>query len=41
MGASDVQRLKSLEEENWRLKQIVGDQVLDIQALKAALDQKY
>ena len=41
MGASDVQRLEALEEKNRRLKQIVGDQVLDIQALKAALNQKY
>jgi putative transposase len=41
MSASEVKRLKALEEENRRLKQIVGDQALDIQALKAALNQKY
>ena len=41
MGVSEVQRLKSLEDENRRLKQLVGEQALDIQALKAALDQKY
>jgi putative transposase len=31
---SELKRLKSLEEENRRLKQIVADQALDIQALK-------
>ena len=41
MGVSEVHRLKSLEDENRRLKQLVGEQALDIQALKAALDQKY
>lgn len=41
MGASEVQRLKAVEDENRRLKQLVGEQALDIQALKAALDQKY
>ncbi|MDH4020987.1 MAG: transposase [Xanthomonadales bacterium] len=41
MGASEVQRLKAMEDENRRLKQLVGEQALDIQALKAALDQKY
>jgi len=41
MGVSEVQRLKSLEDENRRLKLLVGEQALDIQALKAALDQKY
>ena len=41
MGASEVQRLKAMEDENHRLKRLVGEQALDIQALKAALDQKY
>ena len=41
MGVSDVRRLKALADENRRLKQLVGEQALDIQALKAALDQKY
>jgi len=41
MGASEVQRLKAMEDENRRLKQLVGEQALDIQALNAALDQKY
>lgn len=39
MGASEVHRLKAMEDENRRLKQLVGEQALDIQALKAALDQ--
>lgn len=34
MSVSDVQRLRSLEEENRRLKQIVADQALDIVVLK-------
>jgi putative transposase len=41
MGVSDIHRLKALDDENRRLKQLVGEQALDIQALKAALDQKY
>jgi putative transposase len=41
MGASEVKRLKAMEDENRRLKQLVGEQALDIQALRAALDQKY
>ncbi len=34
MTVSDVQRLRSLEDENRRLKQIVADQALDIVVLK-------
>jgi putative transposase len=34
MGISDVKRLKHLEAENRRLKQIVADLTLDNQALK-------
>jgi len=41
MSVSEARRLKSLEEENQRLKQIVGEQALDIRALKAALEKKY
>lgn len=41
MEVSDVRRLKGLEDENNRLKRIVADQVLDIQALKVALSKKY
>lgn len=35
MELSDLRRLKSLEEENRRLKQIVAEQTLSIEALKA------
>ena len=34
MKAEDVKRLKELEVENARLKRIVADQVLEVQALK-------
>ena len=40
MGVLEVRRLKSLEDENRRLKQLVGDQALDIQALKAVIAKK-
>jgi putative transposase len=35
LEVSDARRLKGLEDENRRLKHIVADQTLDIQALKA------
>jgi len=35
MEVSDAKRLRALEDENRRLKHIVADQTLDIQALKA------
>ena len=41
MGVSEAHRLEAMEDENRRLKQLVGEQALDIQTLKAALDQKY
>ncbi len=41
MSVSEARRLKVLEEENRRLKQIVGEQALDIRALNAALEKKY
>ena len=34
MKSEESKRLKQLEEENRRLKQIVADQALDIQMLK-------
>jgi putative transposase len=34
MELSDIKKLKSLEEENRRLKRLVADQALDIQILK-------
>ncbi|MFI5324551.1 MAG: transposase [Thermodesulfobacteriota bacterium] len=41
ISVSEARRIKVLEEENQRLKQIVGEQALDIRALKAALEKKY
>ena len=41
MELSEMQRLKQLEDENRRLKQIVAEQTLDIQALKAVVSQKW
>lgn len=41
MDVSEAKRLKSLEEENRKLKQIVAEQTLDIEALKTALGKKY
>ena len=38
---SEMQRLKQLEDENRRLNQIVADQTLDIQALKAVVAKKW
>lgn len=40
MEASDARRLKDLDDENRKLKQIVADQALDIRALKSALEKK-
>lgn len=41
MDVSDAKRLKQLEEENRRLKNMVADQALDLQALKAVLEKKW
>ncbi len=41
LEVSEVVRLKSLEDENRRLKQIVADQTLDIQALKGVLSKQF
>lgn len=41
MTASDIKRLKELEEENFRLKRIVADQQLDIQILKDVVSKKW
>ena len=38
---SEMQRLKQLEDENRRLKQIVAEQTLDIQAMKAVIAKKW
>lgn len=39
MAVSDVRKLKSLEDENRRLKKILGEKELDIDALKALLEK--
>ena len=41
LGVSEVKRLKELESENQRLKQLVGEKELDILALKTALEKKF
>jgi len=41
MELSELQRLKQLEDENRRLKHIVAEQTLDIQALKAVVAKKW
>ncbi len=41
MEISDVRKLKSLESENARLKRIVAEQALDIQALKVVVSKKF
>jgi putative transposase len=41
MSISDAKGLKALEDENRRLKQMVADQALDLQALKAVLSRKW
>ena len=41
LTVSELKRLKGLEEENRRLKQIVADQALDISALKELLSKNF
>jgi len=41
MAASDVKRLKQLEEENRRLKHLVADLTLDNQALKEVISKNF
>ena len=41
MTASDLKRLNLLEQENRRLKQIVGEQALDIKVLKDPLSKNF
>jgi len=41
MAVSDVKRLKALEDENRRLKQIVGDLTLDKQVLEAVIAKNF
>ena len=41
MNVSDAKRLKQLEEENSRLKKLVGEQALDISVLKDVLSKNF
>ena len=41
LTVSEVKRLRSLEDENRRLKHIVADQTLDIQALRAVIKKNF
>jgi putative transposase len=41
MTVSDAKRLKALEEENRRLKQLLADTMLDNQALKVLLAKSW
>ncbi len=41
MGTPEVKRLKQLEDENRRLKQMVAGQALDIQGMKTIIEGKY
>lgn len=41
MELSEMPRLKQLEDEDRRLKQIVAEQTLDIQALKAVVAKQW
>jgi len=41
MEVSDAKKLRALEDENRRLKHMVADQALDIQALKAVVSKKW
>ncbi len=41
MAVSDAKRLKALEEENRRLKQLLADAMLDNQALKGLLAKNW
>jgi putative transposase len=41
MEISDVRKLKAIYSENARLKKIVAEQALDIQALKVVVSKKF
>ena len=41
MQVSDVKRLKQLEEENSKLKKLLGQSMLDNEALKLAVAKKF
>lgn len=41
MELREAHRLKDLEDENRRLKQLVAEQALDLQAMKAVIQKKW
>ena len=41
MDVAEAKKLKKLEEENARLKKIIGDQAIDIQMLKEVVGKKW
>jgi len=41
MEANEIKRMKELEEENARLKRIVANQMLEIDAIKHVLEKKF
>ena len=41
VGTKDLKRMRELERENARLKRIVGEQALDISALKELVGKKW
>lgn len=41
LTVNEARRLKTLEDENRRLKQIVADQTLDIQAMKGIISKNF
>jgi len=41
MEVSDARKLRSLEDENRRLKHLVADLTLDVQALRGVLSKKF
>ena len=41
MEVNDARRLRELEEENRKLKQIVAEKELDIRALRAVVEKKW
>lgn len=41
MEVPEVKRLKSLEEENVRLKKLLAEAMLDKEVLQVALERKY
>ena len=41
LTVSEARRIRLLEDENWRLKHIVAEQALEIQALKSVVSKNF